>query len=124
VNDLGSTFEALADEKRRLLISLLRERPMRAGALGELLDLSPPALSRHLRVLREAGLIEHGAGEDDSRVRVYGLKQQRFKELRRWLDEIDQFWAGQLDAFKEHAERKAQGQPPRAPSSGKRKPRQ
>ncbi len=123
MNDLGPTFEALADEKRRQLVAILRERPMRAGLLGEMLELSPPALSRHLRVLREAGLIEHGAGEGDSRVRVYGLRQQRFKELRRWLDEIDQFWAGQLEAFKEHAERKAQGQPPRA-AAGKRKARQ
>ncbi len=108
MSDVGATFEALADPKRRQVIWMLRQQPMRAGSIGEALKLSPPALSRHLRLLRDAGLIESDSGLNDNRVRVYRLRQQRFGELRRWLDDIDQFWEAEADALKHHPE-KARG---------------
>ncbi|MCP3165373.1 ArsR/SmtB family transcription factor [Myxococcus qinghaiensis] len=102
---LDDTFAALADPTRRGVIDLLREQPRRAGELAAAFDMSPPAMSRHLRVLRKTGLVEEDAVEDDARVKLYRLRPERFSELRAWLDEVEAFWGGQLQSFKEHAER-------------------
>jgi DNA-binding transcriptional ArsR family regulator len=103
-SDLDRTFAALADPTRRGVVDLLRKRPRRAGELAEAFDMSPPAMSRHLRVLRRTGLIEDDPVEDDARVRLYRLKPEPFSALRAWLDQVELFWAGQLDAFKRHVE--------------------
>ncbi|QSQ12706.1 ArsR/SmtB family transcription factor [Myxococcus landrumensis] len=102
---LDDTFAALADPTRRGVIDLLRDKPRRAGDLAAAFDMSPPAMSRHLRVLRKTGLVEEEAVEDDARVKVYRLRPERFSELRAWLDEVESYWSEQLLAFKEHAER-------------------
>ena len=107
--DLDRTLAALADPTRRGVVDLLRKRPRRAGELAEAFGMSPPAMSRHLRVLRRTGLIEDDAVEHDARVRLYRLKPEPFTALRDWLDEVEAFWAGQLDAFKAHAERGGKG---------------
>jgi DNA-binding transcriptional ArsR family regulator len=67
--------------------------------------MSPPAMSRHLRVLRLEGLVEEDHAGDDARVRMYRLRREPFRDLRRWLDGVEQFWAGELDAFAGHVER-------------------
>jgi DNA-binding transcriptional ArsR family regulator len=67
--------------------------------------MSPPAMSRHLRVLRKTGLVEESELDHDARVRVYRLKRERFVELRDWVAEVEAFWVDQLDSFKAHAER-------------------
>lgn len=103
--DVDRTLFALADPTRRGVIDLLRERPRRAGELASALDMSPPAMSRHLRVLRTEGIVEEERQGDDARLRVYRLRPEPFRELRRWLEEVEAFWTGQLDAFKAHAER-------------------
>ena len=103
---IESTFGALADPSRRGVVELLRRAPRRAGELAEKLRLSPPAMSRHLRVLRQSGLIEHVVDEADARAKVYRLKREKFTELRAWLDDVDQLWSAQLSAFKTYAERK------------------
>ncbi len=105
--DLDRTFAALADPTRRGVVDLLRRKPRRAGELAAAFDMSPPAMSRHLRVLRKTGLVEEDSLDDDARVRVYRLRPEPFAKLRGWLDEVESFWTGQLDAFKEHAERRA-----------------
>jgi DNA-binding transcriptional ArsR family regulator len=87
------------------VVDLLRRSPRRAGELAEALDASPPALTRHLRVLRESGLVEEGPLPGDGRVRVYQLRPEPFQALRGWLDEVEAFWGDQLAAFKAHAER-------------------
>ncbi|MFO0568091.1 MAG: metalloregulator ArsR/SmtB family transcription factor [Polyangiaceae bacterium] len=102
--DLDRTFQALSDPTRRRVIERLRRRPERAGELSDALAMSPPAMSRHLRVLREAGLVRESALESDQRVRVYELEPEPFLALRRWLDEVESFWQTQLDAFRAHAE--------------------
>src|SRR6188768_2950578 len=102
---VDSAFAALADPTRRGVIDLLRRRPRRAGELAEALEMSPPAMSRHLRVLRQSGLVEEDHQGDDARVRTYRLRPEPFGHLRRWLDEVEAFWAAELAAFKEHAER-------------------
>lgn len=102
---IDSTLAALADPTRRCLIDLLATGPRRAGELAAAFDVSAPAVSRHLRVLRLHGLIEeqHSTG-GDYRVRTYSLRRERFGELRRWLDEVEGFWTGQLAAFRQHVQ--------------------
>ncbi len=103
--DLDRTLLALADPTRRAVVDLLRHGPRRAGELAATTGMSPPAMSRHLRVLRTGGLIEEEGRGDDARVRVYRLRPAPFRGLRRWLDDVEAFWAGELAAFKQHAER-------------------
>jgi DNA-binding transcriptional ArsR family regulator len=99
------TFAALADPTRRSVIDLLRKKPRRAGELASALSMTPPAMSRHLRVLRQSGLITEDGIEDDARVRVFRLRPEPFTTLRNWLDEVEAFWSDELSAFKAHAER-------------------
>jgi DNA-binding transcriptional ArsR family regulator len=100
---LDETLVALADPTRRRVIELLRESPRRAGDLAAAFELQPPAMSRHLRVLRRSGLVEERSLEEDARVRMYRLRAEPFAQLRSWLDEVGDFWSEQLDAFKAHA---------------------
>jgi DNA-binding transcriptional ArsR family regulator len=102
---LDATLAALADPTRRGVIDLLRRKPRRAGELADALSMSAPAMSRHLRVLRKAGLVDERELDDDARVRVYRLRPERFGALRTWLDQVEAFWGDQLGAFKAHAER-------------------
>lgn len=104
--DVGATFAALADPTRRGVIERLRTGEHRAGELAEAFGLSPPAMSRHLRVLRERGLVEESrADPSDARVRLYRLRREGFDELSAWLDEVRAVWTEQLDAFRERVER-------------------
>ena len=106
VDELDQTFAALAEPTRRAVVRLLSDAPLRAGEIADALSMSRPAMSRHLRVLRRAGLVEESALEEDARVRVYRLRRERFADLRDWLDEVEAFWGDQLAAFKAHAEKK------------------
>ena len=103
---VDATLAALADPTRRAVIDLLRRKPRRAGELATRLRRSGPAMSRHLRILRRAGLVLEEHGGDDARVRTYRLRREPFLGLRGWLDEVEAFWAGQLDSFKQYAERR------------------
>ena len=101
---LDDTFAALADPTRRGVIDLLRTQPRRAGDLASQLGMSPPAMSRHLKVLRTTGLIEPASDDADARAKVYRLRPEPFTALRDWLDQVEQFWTDQLGSFKAHAE--------------------
>lgn len=103
--ELNATLSALADRNRRAVIDLLKERPRRAGEIAVALSLTPPALSRHLRVLRRSGLIHEQGVEEDARVRIYRLRKEPFDQLRGWLGEVESFWVGELSAFRDHVER-------------------
>jgi len=111
--ELDRVLGALADPTRRGVVDLLRAKPRRAGELADALDMSAPAMSRHLRVLRTRGLVEEQRAEHDARVRVFRLRREPFLALQGWLDEVETFWTEQLDAFKRHAERKVGGPPRR-----------
>lgn len=102
MKNIDSTIAALADPTRRHVVELLRVRPRRAGELAAATRTSPPAMSRHLRVLRTTGLVEARLLEEDARARVYRLRAERLRALQRWLDT---FWGDQLESFKAHAER-------------------
>ena len=105
MNDLDATLAALADPTRRKVVDLLRDGPRRAVDLAATAEMSPPAMSRHLRVLRASGLVEVESGEDDARLRLYRLRPERFVALQAWLDQVQAFWSEQLGAFKDHTER-------------------
>jgi DNA-binding transcriptional ArsR family regulator len=105
MNQLDATLAALADPTRRLVVDQLRKGPRRAGELAASADMSAPAMSRHLRVLRSTGLVEAEAVDDDARLRVYRLRPEPFVALQAWLDQVEAFWGEQLGAFKAHAER-------------------
>ena len=102
---LDRTLTALADPNRRRVVDLLCERPRRAGELAEAVQLPFPAMSRHLRALRESGLVEEDRHDTDSRVRIYRLRQEPMNELKEWLEQIERHWARQLAAFKAHLQK-------------------
>lgn len=101
---LDQTLAALADPHRRRVVELLRERPRRAGELAEAVGLTPPAMSRHLKALRQSGLVEESHPEFDARVRVYQLRAEPMVDLLRWLEQTERMWTAQLAAFKAHLE--------------------
>lgn len=102
---LDRVLTALADPYRRRAVELLRERPRRAGELAEALGLSSPAMSKHLRALKEGGLVEETHPVFDARVRVYSLKAGAIRGLKEWADETERRWAQKLASFKAHVER-------------------
>lgn len=104
-SNLDRTLAALADPYRRRVIDLLRERPHRAGELAEAMEVSFPAMSRHLRTLRSCGLVDEARDEFDSRVRIYRLRPEAMTSLKNWLAETDAMWARQLSAFKVHLQK-------------------
>jgi DNA-binding transcriptional ArsR family regulator len=103
--DVDSTLAALADPNRRSVVNLLRQRPHTAGELAQELELPAPAMSRHLRVLRQSGLVEERHPEFDARVRIYSLRLEPMAGLKAWLEETEQLWADQLGSFKAYLER-------------------
>ncbi len=96
-----STYAALADPHRRRILDILRggERP--AGDLVNHLDLSQPGVSKHLKVLREAGLV---AARADGKRRLYSLRAQPLVEIDQWLEPYRVFWSERLDALERHLE--------------------
>jgi DNA-binding transcriptional ArsR family regulator len=101
---LDASFSALSDATRREMIRTLLHKPRRAGELAECVSMSPQALSRHLKVLRRAGLIVEDGVENDARVRVYRVHPGAFEPLQEWLAQVEDLWRRQLHAFKTYAE--------------------
>ena len=102
---LDRTLEALADPYRRRTVDLLRERARPAGELAKAMGLTPPAMSRHLKTLRQAGVVKESHPDFDARVRVYSLRPEPMVHLLRWLEETERMWSTQLTAFKAHVEK-------------------
>ena len=103
--DLDRTLAALADPYRRRVVDLLRERPRRAGELAEAVQIAFPLMSRHLKTLRESGLVEEDRDEFDSRVRIYRLRPGPMADLKVWLEETEGLWSRQLLALKAHLQK-------------------
>ncbi len=87
---------ALADENRRTLLEALRSGPATVGELAELLPIAQPGVSRHLRILREAGLVESRA---EAQRRVHTLRPEGLAELDAWLGPYRDLWLHRLDAL-------------------------
>ncbi len=91
-----------APPRRRFVVGA----PRPAGALAASLGVSAPAMSRHLRALRETGLVEERHDGIDARVRVYSLRPEPMADLKKWLEETEALWSRQLLALKAHIERR------------------
>ena len=96
IRDMEAVLRALADSGRRTLIETLAAGPATAGELAELLPIARPGVSRHLRVLREAGLVDI---RQDAQRRVYSLRSQPLAELDEWLGRYRGLWEQRLDAL-------------------------
>lgn len=97
-----SVFEALADPTRVRILDLLRRREHSVGELVGTFALSQPAVSQHLRVLREAGLV---ASRVDAQRRMYSITPAPLRELDHWLEQYRELWAGELDSLERHLDR-------------------
>lgn len=91
-------FEVLADPIRREIIALLAAGERPAGELSAAFEVSRPAVSRHLRVLREAGLVRSRA---EAQRRIYSLDARPLAEVDEWLSRYRHYWAGRLDALEQ-----------------------
>ena len=100
----AATWTALADPNRRAMLALIGERPRVVGELVELLGLSQPGTSKHLRVLRDAGLVTATA---DAQRRRYELSPEPLRELDEWLEPYRRQWSDRLDALERHLDRTA-----------------
>ncbi|CAN5259321.1 metalloregulator ArsR/SmtB family transcription factor [soil metagenome] len=98
---------ALADPTRRRVVELLGNGPVRAGELAAGVGLPPTTITRHLKTLREAGVVDVEATEGDARGRLYRLRVEQMASLGAWVDQVSAFWAEQLAGFEAHAKRKA-----------------
>lgn len=104
VNYIDPVLSALADPTRRAVIEMLAQGPRRPGEIAAEFDISTPAVSRHLKILRLSGLVEEERTLADSRVRTYRLRIAQIKQLQSWISEVEGFWSSQLNAFKAYAE--------------------
>jgi DNA-binding transcriptional ArsR family regulator len=98
------TFEVLADPNRRRILDLLRDEPRSVGELVDALGISQPGTSKHLRVLREAGLVRV---RKDGQRRWYELRTEPLAELIQWVEPYRRLWAGHLDALERHLDETA-----------------
>lgn len=97
----GATFAALADPTRRRIFERLRSGPKAVGVIAAGLSVSRPAVSQHLKVLRDAGLVRE---EPDGTRRIYRIDPRGLGPLRAWLD---RFWDGALEAFRAEVEKES-----------------
>ncbi len=98
---VDAALAALSDPTRREIVEALGRGPRRAGDLAERFPISRPAVSKHLRVLRKAGLVD---AEEQGRERVYYLVPRGLDEVKKYMDRAARMWDDALEAFKRYAE--------------------
>ena len=96
IDDMDAVLQALADPSRRTVLEILRDHPATAGELADALPIARPGVSRHLRVLREAGLVEV---RQEAQRRIYSLRPEALIEVDDWLAEYRVLWQNRLDAL-------------------------
>lgn len=99
---MTSTFEIIAEPSRRAILSLLISSERSVGEIERRLRMSQPTVSKHLRVLREAGFVESTV---DAQRRLYRLKPEPFQEVDAWLAPFRRFWSTHVDALERHLDR-------------------
>jgi DNA-binding transcriptional ArsR family regulator len=115
---MESAFEIIAEPNRRAILSLLASSQQSVGEIERQLRMPQPSVSKHLRVLREAGFVESTV---DAQRRLYRLKPEPFQEVDAWLDRFRRFWSRHVDALERHLDRMEQSAPTK--SKTKRRPR-
>ena len=93
---MDAVLQALADGSRRTVLEILRDHPATAGELADALPIARPGVSRHLRVLREAGLVDVRA---EAQRRIYSLRPEALVEVDEWLEGYRALWQNRLDAL-------------------------
>ena len=96
-------FDVLAEPTRRRILDELREQPRTVGELVAILAVSQPSVSKHLRVLRDAGVVK---ARKDAQRRVYALRPEALAEVLAWVEPYRRLWAGRLDALERHLDAK------------------
>jgi DNA-binding transcriptional ArsR family regulator len=96
---MASVFEIIAEPNRRAILSLLVSSEQSVGDIERQLSMSQPTVSKHLRVLREAGVVEATV---DAQRRVYRLKAEQLQEVDEWLAPFRQLWSTHVDALERH----------------------
>jgi DNA-binding transcriptional ArsR family regulator len=99
----AATFEVLAEPSRRRILDLLRDEERSVGELVDRMPLSQPGVSRHLRVLRDAGLVDV---RRDAQRRMYAVNPEPLAEIDAWLAPYRRLWESRLDALEAHLDRK------------------
>ena len=99
---MESVFEIIAEPNRRAILSLLVSSQQSVGEIERQLRMPQPTVSKHLRVLREAGFVESTV---DAQRRLYRLKPEPLQELDAWLAQFRRFWSAHLDALERHLDR-------------------
>jgi DNA-binding transcriptional ArsR family regulator len=115
-----SVFEIIAEPNRRAILSLLVSSEQSVGEIERRLRMTQPTVSKHLRVLREAGFVESTV---DAQRRLYRLRPEPFQEVHSWLEQFRRFWERHVDALERHLDRMEQARrtksPPAKPKSSK-----
>lgn len=99
-------FGALADPTRRRVVEELGTGARRAGELAAAVGTSAPTMSRHLKLLLDAGVIDDERPRDDARTRVFRLRPESMTAVQAWLDQVKAHWDEQLGSFKRHVEQR------------------
>jgi DNA-binding transcriptional ArsR family regulator len=102
---MESAFEIIAEPSRRAILSLLVSSQQSVGEIERQLRMTQPTVSKHLRVLREAGFVESTV---DAQRRLYRLKPEPFREMDTWLAQFRRFWSVHIDALERHLDRMGQ----------------
>jgi DNA-binding transcriptional ArsR family regulator len=102
IKSVESVFEIIAEPNRRAILSLLVSSEQSVGEIERQLRMTQPTVSKHLRVLREAGFVESTV---DAQRRLYRLKPEPFRKVDAWLDQFRRFWSAHLDALERHLDR-------------------
>ena len=105
---METVFEIIAEPNRRAILSLLVLSEQSVGEIESQLDMSQPTVSKHLRVLREAGFVESTV---DAQRRVYRLNPEPLQEVDVWLSQFRRFWSARVDALERHLDRMDQSAP-------------
>lgn len=117
IHDMESAFGIIAEPNRRAILSLLGSSEQSVGEIERQLHMSQPAVSKHLRVLREAGFVESTV---DAQRRLYRLKPKPLQEVDVWLAQFRRFWSAHVDALERHLDRMAR-QEQESSTPGKKK---
>ena len=117
---MQSAFDILAEPNRRAILSLLVSSQQSVGEIERQLRMPQPAVSKHLRVLREAGFVESAV---DAQRRLYRLKPGPFEEVEAWLAQFRRFWSTHVDALERHLDRMEPSTTEKRATATKGKPR-
>jgi DNA-binding transcriptional ArsR family regulator len=115
---MESVFEIVVEPNRRAILSLLVSSEQSVGEIERQLRMSQPMVSKHLRVLRDAGFVESTV---DAQRRLYRLKPEPFRELDRWLEQFRRFWSTHIDALERYLDRMDPSQSTKTKTTSRRR---